>query len=104
MRRHAVAAIAVVLLAVGVILMFQGEVRPLVAEVRAAFLRIGGVMAVVWLGYPQIVRIPLWVWLTIPPLVILLMRRPLWIVYLLPVILVVAALKPRPDPKKSPRK
>ena len=66
-RRHAIGLIAIVLLPGGIYLGFQPiEGEGLLKTLDAACLRVGSLMAVLWLAYPQIHRLPAWIWAAIP--------------------------------------
>ena len=56
-------------------------------------------MAVLWLAYPQVKRLPAWLLGAIPLLVVILAVRPKWFLILLPIVIALAYL----NPKRSPR-
>ncbi len=95
MRRHAVGLIAIVLVALAVALPYWVEESPNSQELRAACLRIGTVMVILWLAYDQLRLVPIWLWFTFPGLLLVAARRPKWLLLLIPLLAVAAILKPR---------
>lgn len=98
-RRHAIGLIALVLLATGGILHWRTNGSSgAMHDLRAACLRIGPLMAAIWLAYPQLRRVPVWLWYTLPVVVLALALRPKWLLVLVPLIAVVAIFMPRVRP------
>ncbi len=96
MRRHAIGIIAIVLLVRGVVREFWPiEGQGLLKGLNAACWRVGPLMTVLWLAYPQIHRMPAWLWATIPALTIVLALRPKWFLIALPIVVALAVLRPR---------
>ena len=95
MRRHAIAVIALVLLLAAGILW----IRPLgyhwYEPLKSACSRLGPFMAVLWLAYPEVKRLPPWLLGTIPVLVVILAVRPKWLLIAVPIIIALAILKPK---------
>jgi hypothetical protein len=58
-------------------------------------LRLGAIMAVWWLAYPDLRRLPAWLLASMPVLVIVLARWPRYIFLVVPLIVILAVLKPR---------
>ncbi len=58
-------------------------------------------MAAIWLAYDQLKRIPLWLWIALPILVIVAARWPKVLWALIPALIVVAILKPKARARKS---
>ncbi len=107
MRRHAIGVIALVLLVCAVALAFVPERGPLTQELWGACARIGVLMIFVWLAYHQLRRIPVWLWYTLPPLLILAAIRPRMIWYLwplVPALIILAMLKPKAKRRKASRR
>lgn len=95
MRRHAIGIIALVLLLGAVVLSIW---RPQGAGnnfTLGALVRVGAVMAVLWLAYPDVKRLPPWIWATFPVLLMILAVRPRWLVVAVPLVIALAILKPR---------
>jgi len=106
MRRHAIGIMALVLLACAVALAFVPEPGPLVQEMNGACARIGALMVCVWLAYHQLRRIPVWLWYTLPPLLIVVAIRPrvIWYLWpLVPALIILAILKPKAKRRKARR-
>ena len=94
-RRHALGIIALVLTAVGVVLFFAGNLQSsVVSDLEAACLRLGPLLAAIWLAYDQLKRIPVWLWVAAPVLVLVLARWPKMLWVLIPLLVAVAVLKP----------
>jgi hypothetical protein len=97
MRRHILGILAVLFLLAGVVFglyrydQFQGECW-----------RTGSVLLMLWLAYPDLCRVPVWVLLVLPVAVVVVLRRPRWLWALIPALLLVAFLKPRKAP--TPRR
>ena len=101
-RRHAIGIIAVVLLATGAIVPYVLEESPGTIDLKATCLRIGPLLAVIWLAYEQLKRIPVWLWCTLPVIVLLAATRLRWMIWLLvPLIVAAAILKPRARPRRD---
>ncbi len=102
-RRHAIGIIALVLLATGAIVPFTMEESPATKDLEAACWRIGPLLVAVWLAYEQLKRVPIWLWLALPVLILVVARWPrtLWVV--IPLLVAVAILKPRMRPRGSSR-
>ena len=95
MRRHLIGIIALLLLAAAVTLWIwrpqgAGEFFTL-----GAFVRVGTVMAALWLAYPQVHRMPAWFWFSLPALLIILAIRPKWFLVAVPIVIALAILKPQ---------
>ena len=92
MRRHAIGVIAIVLLlGAGLLWVWPLEVawyEPL----KSACFRLGPCMAVLWLAYPEVKRLPAWAWGIIPVLLVLIAWRRAVFLYLLPFIIVLVIL------------
>jgi hypothetical protein len=95
MRRHIIGTIALVCLALGAVLWFwpPGENY---GQIEAVSLRLGAIMGVWWLAYPDLGRLPAWLLAAIPVIVIVLVRWPRYLVLVIPVLMLLALLKPRP--------
>lgn len=102
-RRHAIGILAVVLLVLGVVLYFTTDkTSSAMNDLEAACLRIGPLLAVIWLAYEQLKRIPVWLWCTLPVIVLVAATRLRWMLWLLvPLIVAVAILKPRVRPRRE---
>jgi len=95
MRRHTIGAVAIaLLLAVGGFQIWP-PASAMQQELYAACLRMGLLMALWWLAYPQTVRLPMWIWVVIPASVVVVAWRPKLIVWVIPVVVAIAILWPR---------
>ncbi|MCA9269394.1 MAG: hypothetical protein KDA41_13025 [Planctomycetales bacterium] len=94
MQRHAIGAIAIVLLIGGVVILL-GDPSSFWAS---GALRVGAVMAALWLALPQLVAMPAWLYAPVVGGAVLIACRPKLAWILLPIALVIWALRPRSAP------
>lgn len=94
-RHHLIGVIALVLLATGVAVWWHPLPWPWYESLKAACFRLGPFLAVLWLAYPQVKKLPPWLVWTVPLLVALLVLRPRWFLLALPVVVLLAILQPR---------
>lgn len=99
MRRHVIGIIAVVLLLGAAALWIWPFEAGWHAPLKAACSRLGPFMAVLWLAYHEVKRMPPWLLATIPALVLVLAVRPRWFLIALPIVIAMAILKPRARPR-----
>ena len=69
--------------------------------VESAFLRVGAVLAVLWLAWPDVHRLPAWLLGAVPLVIILAALRPRWVVYLVPVLVAIGVLRSLKRPLKQ---
>jgi len=100
MRRHATGVIALVLLGLAAWFFASPPTGPVGQELQAAVARIAVGMAVIWLAYDQIKRVPPWILWTLPVFVIVLAFRPRYLLILVPLVIVLAILRPRSRPRR----
>jgi len=93
MRRHAIAAIAVVFLIAAAALWLWPPVEGGVPALEASLWRVGAVLVVLWLAYPDLRHMPAWLVGTVPIVVVLVAARPRWFIFLVPVLLVLGVLQ-----------
>ena len=103
MRRRAIGLIAIVLLVIAVVLQIGQWQDPNAADLESACLRIGAVMAVIWLAYAHLHRVPAWAWFTLPVFLVALARRPQWLLFLVPLAIALALLRPKPSSRRTRR-
>ena len=87
MRRHLLGIIAVAALALAATIAFY----PPFAEYKAAGgvgLRVGSVLAVFWLAWPDLYRLPQWAWYVLPFAILALIYARSILLYLSPVLAV----------------
>jgi hypothetical protein len=65
------------------------------AALEAAFWRVGAVMAVFWLAYDDLRRLPPWLLGALPFVLFIFAFKPRWFVFILPVLIVLAVVWPR---------
>ena len=89
------------MLATGAIVPYVLEESPGTIDLKATCFRIGPLLAVIWLAYEQLKRIPVWLWCTLPVIVVVLATRPRWLLVLVPLLVAAAILKPRVWPRRD---
>jgi hypothetical protein len=98
MRRHLIGILAILCLACAVGLWvwpFAGS-----EPYQSGSLRLGAVLAAMWLAFPDVRRIPTWALLLAPVLLFMLVRFPRQLLLAIPAILVLAFLNRVLRPKK----
>jgi hypothetical protein len=90
MQRHALGILALVLLTVGIV----GQGR-LDAGATGTCLRVGGVLAILWLAWPQMRGVPLWLAGALGVALVLIMRWPRLLLAALPLAVLLWLLRPR---------
>lgn len=95
MRRHAVGIIAVLLFLGAVAFVIWPPEHSGYQQLQAACWRVGALMAVWWLAYDEIMRLPGWILLAIPGLALVLAIRPRWFFLALPLVILLVILRPR---------
>jgi len=94
-RRHAIGIIAVILLLAAVALWIWPLKTNWYQPFWAACCRLGPCMAVLWLAYPEVKRLPPWLLGAFPVLVIILAAKPRWFLIALPIVIALAILSPK---------
>ncbi len=59
-------------------------------------LRVGAVLAAWWLAYPDLDRLPGWLLVLLPVVVLLVLRQPKLLLLLIPALIILALIRPRP--------
>ncbi len=95
MRRHALGILALALLATAAYLAIRGPQEGLSYQVEINSIRVGALLAVFWIAYWDLTRIPPWLWVIFVPVVAILIVRPRWFFFLIPIVLLLAVLHPR---------
>jgi len=90
MRRHLIGIISVVLL-VGALVSMHYDAQ----QFTSACSRVGALMAVLWLAYKELQRLPERIWRPLLVAALVLALRPKLILWAIPLIIVLAILKPR---------
>lgn len=95
MRRHIIGFFAILLLiGSGLYLIYPeyGETTPLL---KAACFRMAPVLILLWLAYPELERMPWWIWIIVPGTLVVLAWRPRLIPIALPLLILFGILRPR---------
>ncbi|MEX2112760.1 MAG: hypothetical protein WD845_06210 [Pirellulales bacterium] len=90
MQRHALGVLAIVLLAVGVATYGRQD-----TAVAGACLRIGAVLALLWLAMPQLRDVPAWLLGALGVVLLIVLRWPKLLWAMLPLAAVLWLLRPR---------
>ncbi|GAB6166093.1 hypothetical protein JCM19992_20930 [Thermostilla marina] len=94
-RRHAIGLLGLILLAGGCWFWFFPPQGNFQATLEAACWRGGSLAMVVWIGFYEIVRLPTWVLLAAPIVLVIAVYRPRLLLALIPVFLLIAIFRPR---------
>jgi hypothetical protein len=92
MRRHIIGMVAVVSL-VTWLAMQCGAAPAAGQQIAGIAVRFGALMAAWWLAYPDLVRLPRWLWAAMPIAVVVLVKWPQLFWAVIPILLLVAMLK-----------
>ena len=92
MRRHAIGIVSVIFLTLGVG-MWIGN--PAGDFWIGASIRIGAVLLALWLAFPQVSRVPPWIYGSTLVLALVVAAKPKWIVWVLPTLIALWLLRPR---------
>ncbi len=95
MRRHLLGMIAVLLLAGAVVFWIWPPEGAAGQQFEAACWRVGALVAVFWLAYPQLHRVPSWLWPSLTVSLVVLAVRPKYFLLAVPIIVALAVLRPR---------
>lgn len=98
--RASIGLIAVILLAAGIIVSLQANES--LHGAGGASLRVGVVMGIWWLAYPQAQRVPLWLSVACAITLFVVMRRPKLLVVAIPLLAVLWFLGPRTRGGRTP--
>jgi hypothetical protein len=94
MQRSIIGILALVLLAAS-LLSWVWPAAEAFVQFDGFCVRLGAILAVWWLAYPDLARLPAWILAGVPVLVIILARWPRFFWLFIPVVVVLAVLKPR---------
>jgi hypothetical protein len=98
MRRHAIGVFALLLLLGASVLCFWPAASGESAAVKAmegAFWRVGALLAVLWMAWPDVHRLPAWMLAFGPAVLAVIAFKPRTAIYLIPVLLAIALFRPR---------
>ena len=100
-KRSQIGIIAIVTLSASAAILLFAEDQAYYGPAQAALLRIGLVMGAVWIGYPQISKLPIWLATIgiVSVLSILLFKKAAIVV--IPLLILIWLLRPRPSKKRS---
>jgi hypothetical protein len=99
-RRHVLGCSALVLFAGGVAFWFYPADQAWQQELQSACWKLGPLLAVFWLAYEQLRRLPILIWWSMPVLLWVLAFRPRWLLVLIPILIAWAILMPRRRPRR----
>ena len=96
MRRHAIGIITLLLLAgAAAFWIWPQSGSTWAPQFEAACWRVGALMGVLWIAYPDLKRIPPWFWGVLVAALVIVAVRPRVALAAVPVLLVLAVLRPR---------
>ena len=95
MRRIAIGIIAIVLFVGAGYFHVQPPEGAFWTQLEAACWRVGALMAVIWLAYPEVARLPAWALGMVPILGLVLALRPKYLLIAVPIVIAMAILKPK---------
>ena len=96
-RRLTIGIIGWLLLIVGIGLFFFGPRNDTGMMLCGACVRVGLIMLALWLAFPQVSRVPPWIYGCSLAALIVVAARPKWIIWVGPALLALWFLRPRPD-------
>jgi hypothetical protein len=99
-RRHAIGIIAIVLLLGAVALWIWPLENDWYVPLKAACSRLGPCMAVLWIAYPEVKRLPAWLLPTIPLLIVILAVKPKLFLIALPIVILMLIIRPKGRQRK----
>jgi len=102
MRRHLIGILSIILLIGAALLQFSPCEGQGARMLLATCWRLGPVLAVLWLAYPEVERMPPWIWFLVPGIIAVLVWKPRLLFIAVPVLLLIGVLRPR-TAKKSAR-
>lgn len=101
-RRHIIGVCAIVLLGSGGILQFWGDSgNQNLMLLQAACLKVGPVCLMLWLAWPELMRVPKWLYIVILGSLIVIAYRPWTILLAFPLLLAYSILHPRDKSEKK---
>lgn len=68
-------------------------------EWQSACWRLAPLLAVFWIAYPDFKRIPWWLWLALPIVLLVLVKWPKTVLFFIPILIFLAILKLRIKPR-----
>ncbi len=98
-RRVTIGIIGWVLLIVGIFIFFYGPHDDTWTMLCGACVRVGLIMLALWLAFPQVSRVPPWIYGCSLVALIVVAARPKWIVWVGPSLVALWLVRPRPGKK-----
>ena len=100
MRRHILGIVALCLLITGAVMLLRSFGEDAGAAASKDFaasmcLRIGWVLAAIWLAYPELKYIPPWMYTIVLAAVVIVVIQPKTIVFVIPALLLIWLLNPK---------
>jgi len=102
MRRHLIGILSLVLLVGAAGFFFFPPTSAVAIESKAACWRMGLLLAVWWMAWPQVIRLPRWLLIAVPMLVVVLVLRPKYFLVAIPLVVALALLMPRSASSRTP--
>jgi len=95
MRRLTIGILALVLLLVAGVLTIWPPASDGYQQFHAGALRVGIVLAILWLAYHDARRMPIWLVWAIPALLVTLALKPKWFLIAVPIVIALLIVRPR---------
>ncbi|MCC9604456.1 hypothetical protein LOC68_27950 [Blastopirellula sp. JC732] len=106
--RTKIGIVAIVCCVIGAALFLVDAPTTSLEHFQGAMIKVGGVFAVLWLAYPQITKLPVWLSLAIVLVAITTaVASSVWkkaALVAIPILIVLWMLRPRPAPSSPPKK
>ncbi len=100
MRRHLIGVLAILLVAGAVYFWITPPVGAAAKQMEAACWRVGTLCTVLWAAFPQVHRLPGWIWAVSVAALLAVAVKPRLALAIVPVIIALAILRPRIGKKK----
>jgi len=95
MRRHLIGILGLLLL-LGILVTWNwGSESAWRVYTKSACWRLGPLLVILWLAFPQFDRMPSWLWFYVGAVLVVAALRPKVLLVLIPIIIVLAIVKPR---------
>jgi hypothetical protein len=104
MRRHLIGILSLILLLGAAGFYFFPPTSAVAIEAKAACWRMGLLLAVWWMAWPQVIRLPRWLLIAVPMLVVVLVLRPRYFLVAIPLVVALALLMPRSAARRTPQR
>jgi len=95
MRRHIIGILAILMMIGSGLYLFLPGAGDESTPMMAACYRMAIVLSLMWLAYPELERMPWWIWVIVPGVLVVLAWRPRLIPIAVPILILIGILRPR---------